>query len=86
MYDPEADADLTALRNIRRHLTVAFLAIEQLCRKTAAFPPAQQLCSFATEALAGIKDEVVGIEARLLRGGRRERGKPEETSDHPPGP
>jgi hypothetical protein len=86
MHDPETEDDLRALRAIRRRLTVAFLAVEHLCRKVAAFPPAQRLCSFATDALAGIRDEVVGLEERALRRERRDRNLPDEFPNHPSDP
>ena len=86
MHDPETEADLSALRAIRRHLTVAYLGVEQLCRKAGALPPAQRLCSFATDALTRIRDEVAGLEARILRRDRRDRNLPDEFPDHPPGP
>ena len=86
MYEPETEDDLRALRAIRRQLTVAFLAVEHLCRKFAAFPPAQRLCSFAIDALTGIKDEVIGLEERALRRDRRERNPPDEYPNHPPDP
>ncbi len=86
MTEPESDADLRALRSIRRHLTVAFLAIEQLCRKVAAVPPAQRLCSFATDALTGIKDEVIILEERILRREKRDHGLPDEFPHHPADP
>jgi hypothetical protein len=86
MHDTETEDDLRALRTIRRHLTVAFLSVEQLCRKAAAFPPARRLCSFATDALTGIRDEVAGLEGRVLRRERRGRDLPDEFPHHPPDP
>lgn len=84
MHESDTESDLRALRTIRRHLTVAFLAVEQLCRKATSFPPAQRLCSFVTDALSGIKDEVVGLEARVLRREERAHHLPNEFPIHPP--
>ncbi|MGI8857235.1 MAG: hypothetical protein ACR2JW_15935 [Thermomicrobiales bacterium] len=84
MYESETEATLRSLRAIRRHLTVVFLAVEQLCRKTAAIPPAQRLCSFATDALVKVKDEVVAIEERLLRRERRDHDLPDQLPTHSP--
>ena len=86
MHDSDTEDDLRALRTIRRLLTVAFLAVEHLCRKVAAFPPVQRLCSFATDALTGIRDEVVALEARVLRRERRDHHLPDEFPDHPSDP
>lgn len=86
MHEFETESDLRALRNIRRRLTVTFLAVEQLCRKGAAFPITQRLCSFANDALAGIKEEVVGLEARVLRRERKERNLPDEFPNYPSNP
>ena len=82
MHESETASDLRALRNVRRRLTVAFLAIEHLCRKVVAFPPAQRLCSFATDALSEIKAEVVGLEERALRRERQARQRPHEFPEH----
>ena len=82
MRETESDADLRALGNIRRHLTVAFLAVEHLCRKVGSLPPLQRLCSFATDALTAIKDEVVGLEALILRRERRDRSLADELPNH----
>ena len=82
MHESETESDLRALRNIRRRLTIAFLAVEQLCRKITAFPPAQRLCSFATDALTGIKDDVVGLEGRALRREQRDHHLPDEFPEH----
>lgn len=84
MHESETETDLRSLRNIRRHLTVAFLAVEQFCRKAGALPPVQRLCSFATDALGRVKDEVVTMEERLLRRERRERDLPDESPTHSP--
>jgi hypothetical protein len=84
MHDSETEADLRALRGIRRHLTIAYLAVEQLCRKFGSFPPTQRLCSFVTDALTGIRDEVVGLEQRVLRRMRRDDSLPDEFPSHPP--
>lgn len=43
------------------------LAVEQFCRTFASAPPAQRLCSFATEALKDLRDEIATLERRLLR-------------------
>ncbi len=86
MHDAEKEADLRALRGIRRHLTVAYLAVEQLCRKVGSFPAAQRLCSFMTDALTGIRDEIVGLEQRVLRRMQRDRSLPDEFPSHPPDP
>ena len=56
-----------SLRVMRRRLTVAMLAVEQFCRKFASAPPAQRLCSFATNALKDLRDEIATLERRLLR-------------------
>lgn len=84
MDEPETEETLRALRAIRRHLTVAFLAVEQLCRKVGSFPPAQRLCAIATDALGRIRDEIVGIEARIMRDERRHTHLPEQFPEHPP--
>lgn len=86
MDESETEADLRSLRNIRRHLTVAFLAVEQVCRKVAAVPPVRRLCSFATDALGGIKDEVGAMEEHLLRREQRGRDLPDELPTHSPDP
>ncbi len=87
MYDePETEDTLRALRNIRRHLTVAFLAVEHLCRKVGALPPVQRLCSISTDALGRIRDEVVAIEARIARTERRNMHLPDQFSERPPEP
>lgn len=84
MDESEGEETLRAMRNMRRHLTVAFLAVEQICRTLALFPPAQRLCTIATNALGGIRDEVVAIEARVMRRERREAHLPEAFPEHPP--
>ena len=56
-----------SLRVMRRRLTVAMLAVEQFCRKFVSAPPAQRLCSFATDALKDLRDEIAMLERRLLR-------------------
>ena len=86
MHDSETEETLAALRAIRRQLTVVFLAVEQVCRKTASLPPVQRLCSFATDALGRVKDEVAGIEARLLRRERSEERRSDHSPEHPPSP
>ncbi len=40
MKDSETDATIVALHSIRCRLTVAFLAVELLCRNTASFSSA----------------------------------------------
>jgi hypothetical protein len=82
MHESETEADLRSLRNIRRHLTVAFLAVEQICRKAGALPPVQRLCSFATDALGKVRDEVVAMEKLVLRRDRRDRNLPDELPTH----
>ncbi len=84
MDESERAETFRALRAIRRHLTVAFLAVEHLCRKVGPSPPAQRLCSFATDALGRIRDEVVSIEARIMRDDRRHMHLPEQFPEHPP--
>ncbi len=84
MHEPEGEMTLRPMRAMRRHLTVAFLAVEQLCRKFALFPPAQRLCSIATDALGGIRDEIVAIETRVMQQERRERRLPKQFPEHPP--
>ncbi len=84
MDESDTESDLRALRSIRRRLTVAFLAVEQLCRKAASFPPTQRLCSFATDALTGIKDEVAGLEARIVRREQRDHSLLDEFPNHLP--
>ncbi len=84
MDEPETVETLRTVRAIRRHLTVAFLAVEQLCRKVGSLPPAQRLCSIATDALGRIRDEVVTIEARIMRDERRHTHLPEQFPEHPP--
>lgn len=86
MYESRTESDLRALRTIRRRLTVACLAVEQLCRKVVAFPSAQRLCSLTTDALTGIKDEVVVLGARALRRERRDQYLPDEFPNHPSDP
>jgi len=83
LHESEGETTLRAMRNIRRHLTVAFLAVEQMCRKFALFPAAQRLCSIATDALGSIRDEVIAIEARVMRREQRERHLPEQFPEHP---
>ncbi|MDQ6905806.1 MAG: hypothetical protein M3176_03160 [Chloroflexota bacterium] len=83
MHESEGEATLRAMRNIRRHLTLAFLAVEQMRRTFALFPPAQRLCSIAMDALGSIRDEVVAIEARVMRWEQRERRLPEQFPEHP---
>lgn len=56
-----------SLRVMRRRLTVAMLAVEQVCRKFVSAPPAKRLCSFATEALKALRGEIAMLETRLLR-------------------
>lgn len=82
MYDPETDADLASLRNIRRHLTVALLAVGQLRRKVGGLPPARRFCSLATDALMRVTDEIVHLEARVLRRQHRDRALPDEFPEH----
>ncbi len=84
MDEPERAETLRAMRAIRRHLTVAFLAVEHLCRKVGSLPPAQRLCSIATDALGRIRNEVVGIETRIMRDERRHTHLPEQFPEHPP--
>ncbi len=84
MDESERAETLRAMRAIRRHLTVAFLAVEHLCRKVGSLLPAQRLCSIATDALGRIRDEVVGIEARIMRDERRHIHLPEQFPEHPP--
>lgn len=71
MLDTRFEKEFRSLRALRRQLTVAMLAVEQLCRKVCALPPAKRLCSFATDALKGMRDEVAMLETRLL--GREKR-------------
>ncbi|MDQ2787866.1 MAG: hypothetical protein M3Y58_22995 [Chloroflexota bacterium] len=66
MLDSRFEKEFHSLRALRRRLTVALLAIEQLCRKVCALPPAKRLCAFATDALKGMRGEVATLEARLL--------------------
>jgi hypothetical protein len=86
MHESETEADLRSLRAIRRHLAVAFLAVEQFCRKAGALPPVKRLCSFATDALVKVRDEVVTMEEHLLRRERREHDLPDELPTHSPDP
>jgi len=84
MDEFEGEATLREMRNMRRHLTVAFLAVEQMCRTFALFPPAQRLCTIATHALGSIRDEIVAIETRVMRREQRQALLPETFPEHPP--
>ncbi len=66
MRDSRFEEEFRALRALRRQLTVALLAVAQLCRKFCALPPAKRLCMFTTDALTGMRDEIATLEARLL--------------------
>ncbi len=66
MRDSRFEPEFHSLRVLRRQLTVALLAVEQLCRKVCALPPAKRLCTFATDALTGMRDGIATLETRLL--------------------
>jgi len=84
MQDPDTEEDLAALRAIRRHLTVALLAVEQLCRTISALPSIQKPCGYATDALLRVRDAVAGIETRLWRRAPRVGPPTDATGEHPP--
>lgn len=66
MHRPTFEDEFHSLRALRRRLTVAMLAVEHLCRKFCALPPAKRLCAFATDALTGMRNEIATLETRLL--------------------
>ncbi len=78
------EKEFQSLRALRRQLTVALLAVEQLCRKFCALPPAKRLCSFATDALKCMRDEVAVLETRLLDREKRDTPIPDRaaSADH----
>jgi hypothetical protein len=84
MHDSDTEQDLAALRAIRRHLTVALLAVERLWRTTGALPPIHKLCGYATDALLRVRDEVAGIETRLRRRAPDVGPPPDATGEYPP--
>ncbi len=76
MGDSRFEKEFRSLRALRRQMTIAMLAVEQLCRKACALPPAKRLCSFATDALQGMRDEIVTLETGLLDRAKHDTGDP----------
>ncbi len=71
-----------ALHRLRSHLTVAFLATAQLCRKFASTEMAQRLCRYVTDALHEMAGEVTRLDARMKKIEQRESENRGADEDH----
>ncbi len=68
------EQDRYLLHSLRSHLGVALLAASGLCRIPDLPPPAQQFCTYLTDALAAMREDVAMLDARLTA--REEQAPP----------